>query len=58
MSSQRPDGYDEGGILPGGVRIDPSTMQSVTWFSPAQIAAYERAVELVKRWSERDAQST
>lgn len=58
MSSLRPDGYDEGGVLPGGVQIDPRTLHSVTWFTPAQIAAYERAAELVNRWRERDAQST
>lgn len=59
MSNQpRPDGYDAGGILASGVRIDPNTMHSVAWFTPAQIAAFERAAELVRRWEERDAQST
>ena len=47
-------GYDAGGILSSGVTVSNATLRPMVSLDAEQIAAYERALELVARWEARD----
>lgn len=47
--------YDAGGLTSAGtVEVSNTTLHPLVTLSPEQLRAYERAVEIVNRWSQRD----
>lgn len=54
MTTENTPGFDAGGFLQGGYRIPSATLRPVLEFSPEQIAAFQRVVEMARRIRERD----
>src|SRR5687768_9581970 len=49
--------YDFGGLITSELTILPATLAPMVTLNAEQIAAYQRAIELVSRWDARDATS-